>query len=230
MPRTSGTGASFRTFQSVPRKAIHHRLAALAAALLLLGAASLALAQPGLYGPEAPRDTSYLRVMNARPGEAVSPVIDGSEWQQLSFSQVSPYRQLPPGEHTAAIGDQELTLTTRPEGFTTLVLLDDGLLAIEDTPLRDISRGLLTLYNLTSDSTLSLRTADGVDVLTGVAPRSSDSMTISEAEVELMVFDEKGQLGSLEQQLYRRGEAHSVIVLPAGSEPRVVYARAGAER
>lgn len=230
MPRTSGIGASYRTFEALQDKPFHHYRSALLFAILLLGAVATTLAQGGLYGPDAPRDTSYLRIINARPAEAATVSVAGSEWQPLEFSRVSPYRQLPPGEYTVTVGGQEKTLTARAEGFTTLVLLEDRLLTIDDTPLRDISRGLLTLYNLTSNATLSLRTADGTDVISGLAPYSAASIAISEAQVGLSVFGDQGQIGTLEPQLYRRGEAHSVIVLPEGSDPQVIYARAGAER
>lgn len=227
MPRANGANASYRTFEAWPEKSFHRTLLI---AILLLGAVATALSQDGLYGPEAPRNTSYVRFINARAGEAVSPSIGDSDWDETKFSEVTPYRQVPPGEHSATVAGEGLTLSTRPEGFTTLVLLEDGLLAMDDTPLRDISRGLLSLYNLTSNATLSLRTADGGDVITGVAPRSAESIAISEAEVALTVFDEQRQIGALDSQLYQRGEAHSVIVLPEGSDPQVIYARAAAER
>ena len=228
MPRTSGTDASFRTVEPLPRKPAI-RLTALLLAVLLLWGASPAAAQGGLYGPEAPRDVSYLRVINAGTGEVATPVVAGEEWEPLEFGEVSPYRQLPPGEHELSVAGLEIGLTTRPEGFTTVALLEGELVAITDTPLRDISRGLITLYNLTSDRTLSLGTADGAQVVAGVGPRSAGSRVVSQAEVELVVRENGERVASLGTRLYRRGEAHGIIVLPAGSEPQVVYAPAAAE-
>lgn len=228
MPRASRVDASHRIREPLPRKpVICLRLIQITAFLLL--SLSAVLAQ-GLYGPEAPRDVSYLRVMNASPGEAVTPVVGGTEWQALDFAEVSPYRQLPPGDHTVSIAGFEQALATQPESFTTLVVLEDELLTIADDPLRDISRGLLSFYNLTEESTLSLTTGDGTEVLSGVPPHSAAARTISEAEVELVVIEAGEPIGSLESQLYRRGEAHGIVVLPIGSSPQVIYVRAAAER
>lgn len=225
MPRAFRTSVSFLTTEPLFRSLRAGLLMALLAALI-----SAVFAQEGLYGPEAPRDVAYLRVINARLEEAVTPVVGGEEWQPVEFAQVSPYRQLPPGEHPLRLGETELTVTARPESFTTVALLEDQVVTIADTPLRDISRGLLSLYNLTSQQTLSLSTADGTPVVSGVEPHAARSRAISQAEVGLVVTSNGERVGSLEARLYRRGEAHSVIVLPVGSESRVIYARAAAER
>jgi hypothetical protein len=230
MPRASGIDASYRTYEPLPRISPFRFENALLTAILLLSTLSWTLAQGGLYGPEAPRDISYVRVINASSPEPVTPAIDGENWQPLPFANVSPYRQLAPGEHTVSIAGHELALNAHPESFTTLVLLQDTVLTIEDTPLRDISRGLLSLYNLTSDGALTLSTAEGTEVIAGVEPHSAGSRAISQAEVGLVVHRGDEVVGSLEPQLYRRGEAHAVIVLPRGSDPQVIYAQAGAER
>jgi hypothetical protein len=201
---------------------------------LLLLAALLALAgsagAQGLYGPEAPRDAAYLRLVNAGGAEPATMTVDGDEWEPVPFAEVSPYRQVRPGDHSLALSGEEITVTAHPEGFITVVALPGRILTLEDTPLRDITRGLLTLYNLSDDGALTLRTHDGTEVLADVAPESSASIAISEAEVGLAVYREGEEVGSLPPRLYSRGEAHSIIVLPPGSEPRVIYAPAGAER
>jgi hypothetical protein len=202
----------------------------LALSLTLLAAALMAAAAQGLYGPDAPRDASYLRLVNASDQESVTLTVDGSTWEPLPFAGVTPYRQLAPGEHSLSLLGQELTFSASPEGFSTAVALPGRVLLLEDTPLRDISRGLLTLYNLTEAGPLTLRTTDGTDVLSDVQPDSAESIAISEAEVGLVLFRGDEEFAVVEPRLYARGEAHSLIVLPQGSEPRLIYARAGAER
>jgi hypothetical protein len=197
-------------------------------AIVALLATSVSVGQ-GLYGPDAPRDASYVRLVNAASSEPIVASLGGSDWDPLGFAEISPYRLLQPGEHAGEVAGRELRLTTLPESFTTLVALPDQTLVLEDTPLRDVSRGVLSLYNLTSDATLSLRAGDGTVVLAAVPPRSTAGLAISEAEVELVVYRGEERLASLPRRLYLRGEAHSVVVLPLDSEPQVVYARAGAE-
>jgi hypothetical protein len=198
--------------------------------LTLLGVALMSAAGQGLYGPEAPRDASYLRLVNASGQEPVTMTVDGTSWEPLPFAGVTPYRQLAPGEHSLSLLGQELAFTASPEGFRTVVALAGRVLLLEDTPLRDISRGLLTLYNLTEAGPLTLRTADGADVLIDVQPDSARSIAISEAEVSLVLYRGDEEIAVVEPRLYQRGEAHSLIVLPGGPEPRLIYARAGAER
>jgi alginate O-acetyltransferase complex protein AlgF len=201
----------------------------LALSLTLLALLAATAAGQGLYGPEAPRDTAYLRLINASGQEAVTMTVDGNEWEPLPFAGVTPYRQLAPGEHSLSLFGQDHAFTASPEGFITAVALPERVLLLEDTPLRDISRGLLTLYNLTGAGPLTLRTADGTEVLTDVQVESAESIAISEAEVGLVLYQGGEELEVLEPRLYSRGEAHSLIVLPHDSEPRLIYARAGAE-
>ncbi|MEX2535700.1 MAG: alginate O-acetyltransferase AlgF [Trueperaceae bacterium] len=229
MPRAIGIGSSYWTVEDRPERWTVRPFAIFLIALLLMFGPAPSSAQGGLYGPEAPRNTSYVRIINASDGEPIAPTVAGSGWEPLPFAQVSRYRQVPPGDHSALIGGQELSLTTQPESFTTLVVLPDRILVLADTPLRDISRGLLTLYNLTSEA-LTVQTSDGTEVLSAVSPDSASSVTISEAEVELAVYRGDEPLTTLERRLYRRGEAHSVIVLPTGSDPQIIYDQAGAER
>ncbi|MEX2540299.1 MAG: alginate O-acetyltransferase AlgF [Trueperaceae bacterium] len=235
MPQESDSGAGCRHAAGNPGARLC-RLAAIfmpgpVATLVLASvlAVSATAAAQGLYGPEAPRDVAYLRLINADSRGPVTMSVDGSEWQPLPYAEVSPYRQLPPGEHLVTLAGEEIAISASPEGFITVVALEGRALLLEDEPLRDISRGLLTFYNLTAGDALSLRTQDGGDVLTDVAAESAASVAISEAEVGLAVHHGEELLASLEPRLYGRGEAHAVIVLPAGKEPRLVYARAGAE-
>jgi hypothetical protein len=203
--------------------------------LMLLFVVALWLVAPpasgqDLYGPEAPRNAAYVRLLNASAEEPISGSVDGVGWGPIGFAEVSPYRVMQPGEHSGVVAGRELSLTTLPESFTTLVALPTETLVLADIPLRDISRGVLSLYNLTDDSDLSLRTSDGTVVLPDVAPRAVAGVAISQAEVELVVYAGEEALASLPRQLFERGAAHAVIVMPRGSEPGVVYARAGAER
>lgn len=209
------------------RENVQPSLTALAA--LLIALLPWSIGQGDLYGPEAPRDVAYLRVINAAPGEPLPVAVDGDEWQPLDFAAVSPYSPLDPGQRLVQIAGEEVKLDLGPESFTTIAALAERTLVVEDTPLRDISRGLLTLYNLSADAGISLVTSDGRQVFPEIPPESARSMAISEAEVGLTILRGEEQLAELEPRLYRRGEAHSIIVLPLGSDPQVVYGKAGAE-
>lgn len=203
--------------------------------LLLLSAWAASQAQDGLYGPDAPSDTAWIRVVNAGAGggesdeEALALSLGSVEWEPLPFAEVTPYRTISPGQHSGKVGDHEFAFSAEAEDFITIVALPQDVLVLKDSPLRDISRGLLTLYNLTAEGPLTLRTADGTDVLVDVASGSAESVAINEAEVALEIHRADERLTPLESRLYRRGEAHSLIVLPLGSDPQVLYVTAESE-
>lgn len=235
MPQASDSGAGCRHRGCNPgehvcrlasRAVQERRTAFLLSLVLMLLSASLA---QGLYGPDAPRDIAYLRLINVNSAGPVTMSVDDDEWPPLPYARVSAYRQLAPGEHRLSLAGDEIAISAAPEGFITVVAFEGRSLVLEDTPLRDISRGLLTLYNLTDLGPLTLRTSDGVEVLSDVPIESAASVAISEAEAGLEVHAGEELVGALEPRLYDRGEAHAVIVLPLGSEPQLVYARAGAE-
>lgn len=203
--------------------------------LLLLLLSAWAASQDGLYGPDAPRDAAWVRLINADPGggesaeEPLALSVSETEWPPVAFAQVAPYRTIAPGQHRAALAGHEFEFSAEAEDFITIVALPGDVLVLHDTPLQDISRGLLTLYNLTDGEPLTLRSRDGSDILADVASRSAESVAISEAEAELEIYRAGERLASLESRLYRRGEAHSLIVLPLGSDPQVLYVTAESE-
>lgn len=211
----------FRSGESAWRNVI----VSLATLMMLLSTTAFA---QDLYGPEAPRDVAYLRFLNARPGATLTLQAPGISLPPLSFAEISSYHPHSPGTTDLSLAGEQVALDAAPESFHTLVALPERVLLLEDTPLRDISRGLLTLYNLTEGEVITLRTADGAAVLSDVEPGSADSLTIAEAEVGLTVHGEEGLLASLEPRLFQRGEAHSLIVMPLGSQPALIYDRARA--
>lgn len=200
-----------------------------AIALLLLASMAWSAGQDDLYGPDAPRDTAYLRFINAHSEEPLEPVVDGSERAPADLGEVTPYGQVQPGRHEVSVGNRTIEFEAQPESFTTIALLGDGHIVFDDTPLRDISRGLLTLYNLTSEGPLSLQTADGSEVFSNVPAGESRSQVIAQAEAEFVVERSGETLMALDALLLERGTAHSLIVLPSGTQPRVVYAQATAQ-
>lgn len=204
------------------------RIAALTVALVVaatVGAPS-ALAQDDLYGPQAPVDVAYVRALNAlEPGGLGVRVADGA-LEALALGAATAYVAVQPGTVRVDLGGTEVEVEAELGAFLTVVALADGALVIEDTPLRDASRGMLALYNLGGQGPLDLVTEDGTPVVEGVPHGAQEAIQIAEAEVSLRVVGEDGATVDLDRMLYERGIAHAVIVVPGPEGLVVTYAAA----
>lgn len=201
-------------------------LTRLVALLVLLWGPWPALGQADLYGPSAPADAAWVRAINAEaPGGLGIRVADG-DLVSVAFADATAYRAVMPGEVTVDLGGVITTIDVEAGAFVTLVATADGARSIRDTPLVDVSRGLLALYNLTDGPALDLIVADGPVVLAEVAPWSQAAVAVAEAEVELEVRAGDVTVERLEAQLYERGVAHAVIVVEGSDGPLVRYVAA----
>jgi hypothetical protein len=180
-------------------------------------------AQPGLYGPEAPADAAWVRVVNAAaPGGMAVRVADAAA-VVLPWGGASRYWQVKPGRVTVDVGGTQFDLEVGPESFTTIAATPDGPLAVADPALRDASRGLLGLLNLT-DRKLTLRVPDGTAVVADVPPGSHDALAVAQATTGLLITDGDEVLARLEPREFARGIAHAVVVFvgPEGLRAEVV--------
>lgn len=186
------------------------RRAPAALALLVLLLPALALA--GLYGPEAPADAAWLRVVNAGAPGGVAVRVGSDASQVLGFGQATRYVLVAPGSVRVDVGGEVLDVEVGPESFTTVAAVGDGARVIADPALRDVSRGLLGLLNLTDRAALDLVVPDGPVVVPAVPPGFHDAVTVAEATTELAVADGGALVARLEARTYARGAAHVVVV------------------
>ena len=210
-------------------------LASLVAAL-----ASAAVAQAGLYGPEAPQDVSFVRVLNGS-SVAVEPQVQGDRLASVEPGAVGPYVVVEPGPVELAVGTAATAFEGFPEAFTTVVVLpstESGVVelrVLDEAALRDISRGLLSFWNLAGGDALTLATSAGAEVFADVPDGFGADRAIAQAEVGFVVTAADGrEVGVVDARVLERGVAHAIFVLPplAGADaegPRLVYAAARAE-
>lgn len=189
-----------------------HRHAALAL-LALFVSLSIGTAHAGLYGPEAPVDAAWVRVVNvgADGGIAVQ-IADGSA-QVLALHHATRYTLVDPGPVRVDVGGDVQTVEVGPESFTTVVATGDGTVVVADPALRDISRGLLGLLNLTDRAALDLAVPDGAVVVGGVPPGAHEAIAVAEATTELAVVEDGVELARLEARTVERGVAYVVVVV-----------------
>jgi hypothetical protein len=194
-----------------PRAARVPRVFALV--LLALAFAPTAHAQAGLYGPEAPVDAAWVRAVNAgAPGGVAVRVADGGA-EVLALGDATRYVLVDPGEVIVDVGGEVVRVEVGPESFTTVAATPDGIVVVADPALRDISRGLLGLLNLTARDALDLRVPDGPVVLAAVPPGAHDAIAVAQATTELVVTDGDAVVARLDARTYERGVAHTVLVL-----------------
>lgn len=205
----------FRTRrQSVRWTPVQAERPLLLALLLAIGAAA---AQTSLYGPEAPADVAFLRVLNASAGSVDASIGDG-EATELPPGAGTPYAPVPADEarfdvtRSGADAPETATPSVGPEAFATLLVTAGGVRVLEDEVLRDISRGLLVVVNATG-TPISLRTEDGTVVFEEVGDEPA-SRTITEAEAAFEAVDPAtGEVvARLEARTYARGAAHTIVL------------------
>ena len=226
-PRTKRCRDLRRSVRRTPPLVV---LPLLTAVLLAIGAA---LAQGSLYGPEAPADVAFLRVLNAS-SERVDAAVGAGEAAALPPGAGTPYAPVPTDdarfEATRPGSDEAETAspTLDAEAFATLLVTDDGVRVLQDEVLRDISRGLLVFVNATG-APLSLRTADGTVVFEEVGDDPA-SRTITGAEAAFEVVDPAtGEVvAGLEARTYGRGAAHTILVREGADGLAVSYVAASA--
>lgn len=183
--------------------------------MLILCLGLFAQAQEGLYGPQTPQDTAFVRFVHAATDipEATFTVA-GVPYATTAYLDVTPYDMLAEGSHTIRVNDLTTDITTEIGGFYTVVLMPEELRVITDTPLEDLAKARIFLYNLSALDTLDLRTADGeTDVLTDVAAGSSSSIEVNPADVTLAVFHQGEGVQELSGLQLERGAAHGVFVM-----------------
>lgn len=179
----------------------------------------MAAAQPGLYGPEAPQDAAWVRVVNVVAAGGIAVRVADQATVVLPAGGATRYVNVPAGQVRIDVGGTELLHTALPESFTTIAATVDGPVPITDPPLRDVSRGLLGLMNLTGREALDLRAPDGTPVVAAVPPLAHQALAIARATTGLLVTDGDLTIASLEPQPFERGVAYVVVVYDLGEGP-----------
>ncbi len=191
------------------------RRGALAFALptLLALAALIGSAHGGLYGPEAPIDAAWVRVVNAGAEGGVAVRIADGGTRVLALFEATRYALVDPGTVRVDVGGDAVALEVGPESFTTVAATAEGYLVVPDPALRDISRGLLGLVNLTDREGLGLQVPDGPTVVAAVPPGAHDAVAVAEATTELVVVDGGTTVAHLEARTFERGVAYAVVAV-----------------
>lgn len=197
-------------------------------------------AQESVYGPAAPPDAGFVRVINVRSdGEPVRLDVGSQRLDAPEAGDVSPYRPVVSGVYLPQIGGLETELFVRPEGYTSLAVTDDAIAVIADTVHEDPARAQLVLYNFGGGGPISLTLSDtGQGVIEGVPFPRSSSLAVNAVSAAFSVVydpaptDDAGGGGGtipIDPIQLRRGRSYSFVVHPQGGEIAVSVSTASVE-
>jgi alginate O-acetyltransferase complex protein AlgF len=197
--------------------------------LLALCAAAPATAETrSVYGPQAPGDAAFIRLVDAIPGTSQLEIeIGATHFEALGWAEVSPYRPVTPDIYQLEAAGNETEIIASSGRYYTVVCTPTAVTVYEDPAHTDPARAQLFLYNLSLLPRIDLRTADGKStVIAGVRPRSSGLAVVNAVRVPLAVFSGGASIAGLGDLGLERGSSFSIFVLETNQSPHVFTVRA----
>ncbi|GAA0847628.1 alginate O-acetyltransferase AlgF [Marinobacter szutsaonensis] len=199
-----------------------------ALSLLLVFLLTPLAAQAGedaLYAAEAPDGAAFIRVVNADiKGTVPEASIGGKSLKDIEPLQASPYIYLPEGGYQLSVAGRSAEVTMAKNQFYTAVVMDSGeLMVLEDQAFNNPRKALISFYNLTPDSPVSLKTADGkVEVIQGLESMDVANREINAVKVSLGAFDDGQALATTPPVNLQRGKVFSFFALEVEGSPRLI--------
>ncbi|WP_286913816.1 MULTISPECIES: alginate O-acetyltransferase AlgF [unclassified Pseudomonas] len=195
----------------------------LAAGLSLASLQAFAGADAALYGPTAPKGSTFVRLYNAASAPAAASV-GNTQIKQVGAQASSDFSFLPGGDYTAQVGGKSVPVKLAADKYYTLVNNNGGNpQLIEEPPFKNKQKALVRVQNL-SDQALTLKTADGkTDVVQSVAAKGRGEREINPVKVNLALFEGNKKVSDLKPVALERGEAAVLYVTGSGSKLSPVW-------
>lgn len=190
-----------------------------------LALAALALpAMAGLYPRAAPPGSAFVRVFNATSQARVAAHIGDKTVPDVAALDASAYIFLPPGQYPAKIGSAEQGLKLDGAHCYTAALAADGIHLFDQDCFNSQLKSLLSVYNLTDASGLSLRTADGATtVIDSVAANASSQREVNAVKVGLSLYAGSKKIADAKPVTLERGKAFSLFVTGSLAQPVLIW-------
>jgi alginate O-acetyltransferase complex protein AlgF len=178
----------------------------------------------GLYAPNAPKGSSFVRGYNASNSEQ-SFSVGNTELNDIAPLASSDFSFMPAGSYNAQIGHQQLPVKLEAEQFYTLVSQDGAApKLVAEAPFNNKRKALLRVQNLTG-STLSLKTADGKAVVDAVAPNANGQREVNPVNISLALFDGERKVSDLKPVSLARGEVACLYITGSGNALSPVWVK-----
>jgi alginate O-acetyltransferase complex protein AlgF len=168
-----------------------HRERILVTLILMIGMMSRVVAnEDALYGPTAPPGSAFIRVVNLSSQTLLDAKAGNETFRNIAAYTGSPYQFFSPGPMKFQVLNALLSFTLVSGNYYTLVVLTNGTTKmIEDLGKPDPRKATISVYNLSTIDTISLKTADGkVAVVENVAKGSRQDRAINPVKVSLALY------------------------------------------
>ena len=191
---------------------------------LSLSSLTATAGEGGLYAPNAPKGSSFVRGYNASNSE-LNFSVGNTDLSDIAPLASSDFSFLPAGSYSAQVGSNNLPVKLEAEKFYTLVSQDgEAPKLVAEAPFTNKRKALLRVQNLT-DNTLSLKTADGKAVVDAVAPDASGQREVNPVKVSLALFDGNRKVSDLKPVSLARGEVVSLYITGSGKTLSPVWVK-----
>jgi alginate O-acetyltransferase complex protein AlgF len=192
-------------------------------ASLTFAAVSLAtVAAQGLYDPEPPANSAFVRVINAGSG-GLKAGIDAVSYGSVGGFDASAYRVIPQGAHKLSAGGASKDVNVLAKRFYSVVVNGSDVQVLEDPANPGQTKAGLAIYNLSKIASVALKTDDGkTTVVASVAPGTVKSQPVNAIKVALAAFNGSSKIAGFPAVQLERGSTYSTIVF---SESKAVWVR-----
>jgi len=201
------------------------RTCVLAASLGFVSLSAFAGGDAALYGPTAPKGSTFVRVYNASSSE-ISASVGNTSLNEIGPLASSDFGFMPQGDYTAKVGSQSLPVKLASDHYYTIVNNTSGApQLVEEPPFKNKQKSLVRVQNL-SDKALTLKTADGkTDVVKAVSAKGTGEREINPVKVSFALFDGDKKVADLKPVALERGEAAVLYVTGSGSSLSPVWVK-----
>ena len=196
---------------------------AFAAGLSLLSVNAFAGGDAALYGPTAPKGSTFVRVYNASNQE-ISASVGNTSLNEIAPLASSDFSFMPQGDYSAKVGSSTLPVKLASDHYYTIVNSTGGSpKLVEEPPFKNKQKSLVRVQNLT-DQPLTLKTADGkTEVVKSVASNSHGDREINPVKVSLALYSGDKKVSDVKPVALERGEAAVLYVTGSGSSLSPVW-------
>ena len=192
---------------------------------LSIGALHAQAGDAALYAPNAPKGSAFVRAYNAGNSE-LSVSVGNTDLSDIAPLGSSDFSYLPAGSYSAKVGSNTLPVKLDADRYYTLVDQPGSEpKLVSEAAFTNKQKAMLRVQNL-SDSTLSLKTADGkAAVVDKVAPDGNGEREVNPVKVSLALFDGDKKISDLKPVALARGEVVSLYITGSGSQLSPVWVK-----
>jgi len=193
-------------------------------ACCLASLAHVPMAQAQLYAREAPPNSAFIHVFNATPSAGVNVQIGAESQPPLPPYAATRFLFLAPGEYPVVVGARTQTFKLEANHYYTVTAGPEGMKLLEfEGPLSRL-KVAIALFNLMTDMSVSLKTADGsTPVFEAVAPGTSVQRTINPLQLNLALYNGDKKVADVPSISPQRGQSFSLFVAGSPAAPVLVW-------